>query len=216
MFSRILTRSIVRSSIVEHGIGVTRALSNMGGHMITKTDKERKKTQRVRMTEGRDLRYKIQVDADIVAAVAAREDPLDLAPLRHHLATYVDYWSSSETERHFTGSGSFVRLGCMACGQFPVRLFVMTAEGASILPQDSSLWSGLRSRVDYADDSFELRAAGWLPLLNVYQALWRLSARSYFEIIPTLPLLYMPVLLLCDGCSALARRTHGEVALDAV
>jgi hypothetical protein len=68
MFSRILTRSIVRSSIVEHGIGVTRALSNMGGHMITKTDKERKKTQRVRMTEKRDLRYKMQVDADIVAA----------------------------------------------------------------------------------------------------------------------------------------------------
>jgi hypothetical protein len=100
MFSRILTRSIVRSSIVEHGIGVTRALSNMGGHMITKTDKERKETQRVRMTEKRDLRYKMQVDADIVAAVAVREDPLDLAPLRHHLATYADYWSSCFTWLH--------------------------------------------------------------------------------------------------------------------
>jgi hypothetical protein len=182
--------------------------------MITKTDEERKKTQRVRMTEERDLRYKMQVDADIVAAVAAREDPLDLAPLRHHLATYADYWSSSETERHFTGSGSSVRLGCMACGQFPVRLFVMTAEGASILPQDSSLWNALRARVDYVDDDlFVFRAAGWLPLLNVYQALWRLSARAYFMSIPLLPLIYMPVLLLCDECSTLARRAHREVGL---
>lgn len=171
------------------------------------------KTERVEIEKESDLHCRLQVDADIVAAVAAREDPLDLAPLRHHLATYADYWLSGETGRHFASSYSFVRLGCMACGQLPVRLYVMTAEGASILPAGSSLWNALRSCVDYAyaDDSCEIRATGWLPLLNIYQALWRLSARAYFWIIPLLPLIYMPVLLLCDDCSALARRTHSEV-----
>ena len=161
--------------------------------------------------EGDDLRYRIQVDADIVAAVAARQDPLDLEPLHHHLVNYAVYWMSGESEQHVQSSGSSVKPGCMICGHLPVRLFIMTAEGAGILPEGSALWRALRFRVDYGGDELFSEAAGWLPLLNVYQALWRLTARSYFESIPMLSLLYTPVLLLCDECSMLARQTHKEI-----
>jgi hypothetical protein len=184
--------------------------------MITKTGKEIKETQRARMTATRDLHHKMQVDADIVAAVVAGEDPLDIESLRHHLATYATYWMSDEPGRHARGSSNSVTPGCMVCGQFPVRLFVMTMDGAGILPENSSLWCTLRSCADYECDGFFSKMTGWLPLLNVFQALWRLSASAYFESIPVLPLLHTPVLLLCDECSALARRTHSEVALDAV
>ncbi|RLB21950.1 MAG: hypothetical protein DRG71_07665 [Deltaproteobacteria bacterium] len=149
-----------------------------------------------------------QYDAEILSAIEAGRDPLQLEKLHQHLIAYALLWIA---DHHLVRSGCKGCLGpgCMICAQEPVHLLVITKEKAETLAPSDMFWDTLPSNTHPAYKT-------WPPLVSVYQALWRLSPRSYFWSAYHFPLKRMPVVLLCDDHLQIVEDTHIEIPLGEV
>lgn len=172
-----------------------------------------------------DDRHRAQVDAEIQAAVTSGRNPLAIEPLREHLIRLALFWIVGRSTQPPLGLLHYLGSGCMLCGnEDALNLWIANVEAAVAMPENRRLWNSLRYCVDYSPEGDALRSGKsyprdveWPPLTTPYQALWRFGPETYFSWVPFLPLLNMPLLILCDVCSPVAGdTTHTPIALGDV
>lgn len=153
------------------------------------------------------------IEQRIMAAVRRGQAPWNTVPeLRHHLVAYAVLWSAGATVLWVGGHVYAGVQGCQICGGAGERLFVAAPDYAlSLESPDNKAWQTLGEEDE--------EGGTFAP--SVYHALWRTNPHNYFAQVPLLPLLRLPLVLLCDQHAAIAEPHYleipvGEIALQRV
>lgn len=140
----------------------------------------------------------VRVEQAIIEEVMAGRSPLSIEAFRRHLIDFAHQWNTEGGTRFTYNRGVGFGGGCMVCGEAPVDLFLMSLEQERKVPRQAAIRQMFGPPGDFWGRDFgETR----LPVLSLFQSLWRISPAEYFCVVPLSPLLHMPLLLLCEQCA---------------
>jgi hypothetical protein len=141
-----------------------------------------------------EAKLKVSIDSQLALA----SDPLEIPQFREHLQSFIGVWLNRSAPRPLTNANQNQVQGCFVCGANKVR-FGLTRERSlndfGRLTAYVSKWLN----PPYKWSRFEKRLK-WVGVSVLAQALWRIDASDYFDHFARLPILAMPVQILCRYC----------------
>lgn len=153
----------------------------------------------------------VRVEQEIIEEVMAGRSPLTIEPFRRHLVAFAQHWEGQGGTRFTYNRGVGFGGGCMVCGQSPIDLFLISLEQERRVPRGAAIRLMFGAPDDHwGRDAGEMR----LPVLSLFQALWRTYPAEYFGVVPLTPLLHMPLLLLCEGCAGIVAASHNRWKME--